>query len=250
MKTLKNAIRALECLAAASADVGVQEISVRLGLPKSSASRLMASLRDGGLVVQNPRTRRYRPGPLTWELGARYRPSGADMTLLGEVLAHIAETTGFTTWLAVLAGTDIIVMRHYQGTTPIQFTVRPGQRLPAHSTAIGKALLARLPDRTVSNLFGAGLAPSTPHTLGTLAELAAELREVRETGLAVSNQETFSGIMAVAVALQGPVSDSAVGIGVSFPATFGDAMSRKNVTTVLRSEARRLGPLIGDPAWS
>ncbi len=250
MKTLATAIRALKLLAAAPGELGVQELAEALALPKSSVSRLMASLRDGGLAEQNPRTRRYRPGPLGWELGARYRPSGSDLTLLGEAMSHLAETTGFTSWLAVLAGADIIVLRHHQGTTPIQFTVRPGQRLPAHSTAIGKALLARLPERTLASLFGRTLPASTEQTLDSLEALAADLRQVRESGLAFSNQETFSGITAVAVALQGPASDSAVGLGVSFPTRYGDPMSLKHVTSVLRSEAQRLGAAIQDPLWS
>ena len=60
---------------------------------------------------------------------------------------------------------------------------------------------------------------------------------------------SVGGVHGIAVALQGPASDSAVGLGVSFPTRYGDPMSLKHVTSVLRSEAQRLGAAIQDPLW-
>ena len=249
MKTLRNAVQALEILARSESDTPVSEIAAALGLPKSSASRLMSSLRDGGLVLQDPRTRRYRAGPLAWELGARYRPPGSEMSLFTESMAHLSETTGFTAWLAVLAGIDIIVLRHRHGTTPVQFTVRPGQRLPAHSTAIGKALLARLAERTLANLFADKRRSYTDTTIGSQEELLRELQQIRETGIAYSKQETFTGVHAIGVCLQGPASDTALGLGVSYPYQYETAMNLKLTLATLRAEAERIGRAIGDPFW-
>ena len=64
MKTLENAAAALSMIAESSVLVSVAKIAAHLGLPRSSASRLMASLRDGGLVEQDPVSRRYGPGAL------------------------------------------------------------------------------------------------------------------------------------------------------------------------------------------
>lgn len=246
---MRNAVRALEIVAAAERDTSVGEIAKALGLPKSSASRLMTSLRDGGLLVQEPRSRRYRAGPLAWELGARYRPPGSEMSLYTESMAHLSETTGFTAWLAVLAGVDIIVLRHHHGTTPVQFAVRPGQRLPAHSTAIGKALLARLAERTVTNLFTEKLRKYTDTTLVSLDALLPELEQIRETGFAYSRQETFNGVNAIGVCLQGPVSDTPLGLGLSYPFQYETPMSAKLTLSTLRGEAVRIGTAIGDPFW-
>jgi DNA-binding IclR family transcriptional regulator len=246
MKTLRNATAAMAMIAESDYPVSVAQIGRRLGLPRSSASRLMASLRDGGLVEQDPKTRRYVAGELAWRLGIRHRPIGYDADLISETLMNISTATGFTSWMAVLSGTNIVLLRHHQGLTPIQFSVRLGQTLPAHATAVGKALLSRLPDRTLRELYGDRLPQVTPQTITSKERLLDELRTVRQCKIAMSKQETFPGVIGVGGAAFGVISNCPIGMSISFPATSGEPA---RVAALLRDELSRIGRQIGDDFW-
>lgn len=247
LKSLKNAVASLAILADSAEAVPVAEISRRLGLPRSSASRLMASLRDGGLVEQDPQSRRYVPGELAWRLGMRHRPAGYDVELVSECLLRITTTTGFTSWMAVLTGTDAVLLRQNQGVTPTQFSVRLGQRLPAHATAIGKAMLSRLPDRAILSLYGERLPEMTARTISTRTQLLADLEAIRKDGIAVANQEAFPGVISIGGAVFGAISSCPLGVSVSFPAAMGRP---EEVAAMLRDELARIGRASGDDFWA
>ncbi len=247
MKTLKNAMRSLAIIVESPDPVSVAEIGRKLGLPRSSASRLMASLRDGGLVEQDPRSRRYVAGELAWRLGMRHRPSGYDIELVSECMLNITATTGFTTWMAVLTGVEIVLLRQNQGNTPTQFSVRLGQTLPAHATAVGKAMLSRLPDRTIMSLYGSSLPQVTAKTISTRPRLLDELARVRREKIAYSNQEMFPGVVSVGGAVFGAISTNPLGVSVSFPEAIGEP---EKIATLLRSEFAEIGGRTGDCFWS
>lgn len=246
MKTLKNAMASLAIVAESAEPVPVATICKKLGLPRSSASRLMASLRDGGLIDQDPETRRYVPGLLAWRLGVRHRPAGYEADLISEALINITATTGFTTWMATLSGTQIVLLRQNQGVTPIQFSVRLGQTMPAHATAIGKAMLSRLPDRAIESLYEENLTSMTSNTITTRTRLLDELARIRREKLAFSKQEAFPGVISIGGAIFGTVSNSPLGVSISFPVTHGDP---EKISDLLRSELGRIGNETGDRFW-
>ena len=247
MKTLKNAMTSLAIIADSPAPVAVAEIGRRLGLPRSSASRLMASLRDGGLIDQDPQTRRYVPGPLAWRLGIRHQPAGYDAELISESLLNITATTGFTSWMATLTGTEIVLLRQNQGNTPTQFSVRLGQTMPAHATAIGKAMLSRLPDRAIQSLYQHDLPAVTTNTIATRDKLISELEKVRHDKVAISQQEAFPGVVSIGSALVSPTSNSPLGVSVSFPVSKGEI---GHISDLLRQELHQIGMKTGDRYWS
>ncbi len=236
----------LAIIAESAEPVPVAEICKRLGLPRSSASRLMASLRNGGLIDQDPETRRYVPGLLAWRLGMRHRPAGFEADLISEALINITATTGFTTWMATLTGTQIVLLRQNQGVTPTQFSVRLGQTMPAHATAIGKAMLSRLPDRAIETLYEENLTSMTSKTITTRTKLLAELARIRREKLAFSQQEAFPGVISIGGAIFGSVSNSPLGVSISFPVSLGDP---EKISDLLRAELRQIGEKTGDQFW-
>ncbi len=246
MKTLKNAIEALKIVANSQTPVAVQEICDALSLPRSSGSRLMASLRDGGLIEQASHSRRYVAGPLAWELGIQYRPLNVDMSAMAESMAHISITTGLSVWLAVLDRQEIVLLRHHQGAIPILISVRLGQRLPAHSTAMGKALLSRLSTRTIEEIYGEKLPGGSGRSIATRTELITELATIRESRIAYSRQEVFPGIVSAAGAIMGAINDYPIGISVSYPAQHKHSVDPGEV---LRNEMRLIGQRSGDDYW-
>ena len=247
MKTLRNATTALSVIAESPCPVSVGEIGDHLGLPRSSASRLLSSLRDGGLIEQDPLTRHYRPGALAWRLGVGFRPAGHDLDLLTGAMTALSQSTGFTCWMAVLDRTRIVLLRQHQGRTPAHFSVRLGQTLPAHTTAVGKALLARLPDRGITDLYGETLSQETRNSLHDRAELIENIRIVRERGYAVSRQETFPGVVAVGATIHGRASSCPIGLSLSFPAEMAES---DRIARQLMDELAVIGRDLADPYWT
>lgn len=246
MKTLANAATALSLIAESQTPVPVARIAARLGIPRSSASRLMASLRDGGLVEQEPTTRHYGPGALAWQLGTRYRPTGYDMDMLSQAMGTLSQLTGFTCWLSVLDRREIVLLRQHQGRTPALFSLRLGQRLPAHATAVGKALLARLSDQAALDILEDQLEQETPQTISSPSMLLAELANARERGYAVARQEAFPGVVAIAGSVYGAGCNCPLGLSVSFPIQLGNV---GEVTRLLTENLHRIGQDLGDPFW-
>lgn len=247
MKTLDNATTALIFIVESPEPVSVGEVGTHLGIPRSSASRLMASLRKGGLVEQDGQTRRYGPGPLAWRLGSRYQPSGYDTDLMAEAMMSLSQSTGFTCWMAVLDRTHIVLLRQHLGRVPAQFTVRLGQTLPAHATAVGKALLSRLPDTTVEHLFADTLDQETQQTFARRSELLADIRTARNRKYALSRQEAFPGVVAVGGAVYGAVANFPIGLSLSFPMRLGEI---GGVVATLTTELQRVGNELGDAFWA
>lgn len=237
----------LAIIAESEEPVPVAEIARKLGLPRSSASRLMASLRDGGLIEQNSETRRYTAGSLAWRLGMKHHSVGYDSDMIFDCLLHITTVTGFTAWMAAMTGTDVVLLRQSQGVTPTQFSVRLGQTLPAHATAIGKAMLSRLPDRTINALYDENLPSVTAETITKRSTLLTELYQIRREKVAISNQEAFNGVISVGSAVFGAISNSPLGVSVSFPVSAGRP---EEVAELLRRELARIGRECGDRLWN
>jgi DNA-binding IclR family transcriptional regulator len=120
------------------------------------------------------------------------------------LLAELHQRTGAVASLAVLDRKDVVfVDRHGRGLSSDGVT-RVGGRAPAHATAVGKAMLAWVDDRSLAGMYGDRLGSRTHHTLVTLEALRNELALVRSRhGLAFDREELTPGSVAVAVAIRG-----------------------------------------------
>lgn len=246
MKSLGRAMQALKLLANAGREIGVAETARHLDVAPSTASRILAAMARGGLLDQNPATRRYRSGVLSLRLAANFSRN-LDLLEQGErELADLAANTGHTTWLGLLSDRDVIVLKTVRGTHPIQFSVELGRRLPAHAAAMGKALLALKSDAEIRQLYSAAIEPVTSRTISSLGQLIEELRLVREQGYARSNQELFEGVNAIAVALKAAPTGEAVALSVSYPIFALQDQGEGSILEHLLACGRNLGARIGD----
>lgn len=92
-----------------------------------------------------------------------------------------------------------------------------GMRVHLHTTALGKAILAYLPDERVEEIIGQhGLPVATERTIGTREELSAELDQIRERGYAIDNAERVQGMRCIGCPILG-VEEAYGAIGVSAP---------------------------------
>lgn len=203
----------------ASSGIGVSELARRANLSKSTAFRLLATLERNG-AVEKVGTH-YRLGMRLHELGRDvYSPQHDRVRdLLIPFLGELYERTHRTVHLAALHGTDVFYLAKLHGHRRPASPSRIGGRVPAHATAVGKALLA-FDAEACEVVLNSELGAFTPTTLTQAGALAAELERVRRTGVAYDREEVQPGLHCVAVPLLTPSNRSIAAFSVSVSSTF------------------------------
>jgi IclR family KDG regulon transcriptional repressor len=251
LKTVQKAIELLRSFDAAHPTLGIADLSRRLGLPRSVVHRIAATLRAEGLLEQEPQTRRYRIGIGLFDLGARYTHRHRWFPLALDAMKELVASTGHAAYVGVLDGPDIVVLAAEAGAHRVRLVVKPGERFPAYATAIGKALLARLPVQAVRSLYAtSALPPVTRATLRDVPALLAELARVRERRYAVADQETFVGIKAAGVGFTSAPEEERFAISISYPLAGVARQDERRIVAALLQAADRVGRALGDPWWT
>jgi len=215
---VKSADRTLELLEALAAGGprGLVELARELDIPKSSLHGLLRTMTQRGWVETDATGTRFGLGVRALQVGAAYLDSDDTLGLVNATLDALADRFGETVHLGRLDGPNVVYIAKRESAHPLRLFSAIGRRLPAHATALGKALLAQRPDAEVDRLLDWPLPGLTPHTLTTPEALHADLARVREHGWAEDREENTEGIMclAVAVPLRRPAVDA---ISVSLP---------------------------------
>lgn len=189
-----------ECHAAA----GVTELARRLGLHKSTASRLLATLQKRGLVEQDEESGKYRLGLIVIRLAERAERT-LDLRAIAQVeLERLARETHETVGLGVLDGDHVLFVAQADGPSLIAVGDWTGRSSALHANASGKVLLAGLAEREVMRIVRRGLTGFTDRTLTALEPLLEDLARVRRRGWATTIGELEPGLNAIAV----PVHDA------------------------------------------
>ena len=248
-RPVKSAYRALDVLEAmAAGPATMSELSRGLGIPKSSLHGLLRTLADRGWVASVDGGSRFRLGVRALQVGARFVDEDELVAQVAPSLDRLAATTGETVQHARLDGDRIVYLAKRDSPHPVRIISSIGSRLPAHATALGKALLAERDDETLRSLLTLPLPPLTPHTLTDWQPLAADLADVRSRGYAVDDGEAAEGLRCFAVVVPAGRSsdepDAATdAISVSVPSfRLDDAHERELVGALLDEQARLGGP--------
>ena len=231
--------RALTLLAAFTerSKLTVSEAAELLDVAPSTAHRLLQMLLFHGYVEQGDR-RVYVRGP---RLDAMAPPSARPRDVESVVLPHLRrlrdELRGSAILLALEGnGARFVTGVEWRDETRIA-SVRVGWLLPAHTLAGGKAMLAGLSSAHLTALFPDGLPVTRYGRINTLAQLQAELRDVRARGYARS-REAHENVRALGVALQMPANAAPAAISVAWSDRRFPARHEAEVVTALRTIAR------------
>lgn len=203
-QSLERGLAILSSFSAARQLIGVSEIAQELGLTRSTAHRYIATLAQLGYLRQDASSRRYALGPRVLDLGFTAINSMELRHVAAPHLQRLCDETGHTVNLAILDDVDIVYVERFRASrrnqSQIDLDLHVGSRLPAYCTSMGKVLLAFLPDLERDELLDRiSFAQRGPNTLTSKAALLADLRRIRETGIAVNNEELAYGLRSVAV---------------------------------------------------
>jgi DNA-binding IclR family transcriptional regulator len=199
--------------------IRVAEAADALGIARSTAHRLLTTLKDNQFAAQDKPNAAYRIGSALTEIGLAAIRRLDVRSAARPILEELRAQTGETVSLSVLEGQYVRFVDCLEGTLAVRVGDRTGIVLPSSSTAGGKAILAALPTSDLLLRYPSHQLPVlTRASRMTLPALRAELDEVRRNGYAVNNEESESRISAVAVAVRDASGSPAGAIAIVVPA--------------------------------
>ncbi|VTU26804.1 Pectin degradation repressor protein KdgR [Variovorax sp. SRS16] len=249
MSSLESAVSILGCFSSDTPELAVTEVAAKLAMPKSTVSRLMLAMAEQRLVEQDEATRRYRVGLLPFRLGQLYYAHVKVVELVEAEIEVLINETGFTGYVGVLNGADIVILRKRHGRYPVQMILDAGSRMAAATTAFGKALLARLPNEELGKILPPALVEGKSGARRPVARLLTELDTVRAQHWAIGDT-AFAGMCAIGAAVGSSDDQQAIGFSLSFPDIAVNAAGRKAIADRVVDAARRVAVITADPFWA
>jgi IclR family KDG regulon transcriptional repressor len=216
---LNRAVRILECFTQDRAELGVREISRLIAVPSSATGRLMAAMKELGILSQNLGTKTYSIGPrvLTW--AGIYLSTSDIRNLAYPHLKDLHETNQETISLYILDGNERVCIERLESTQNIRFVApRVGRHLPLHAGSAGKVMLAYLPAyRREEILTATPLSRLTQKTIVDPDLLRAELIQIRQQGYAISFGEWILDASGIAAPIFDRSGEIAAALTISGP---------------------------------
>jgi DNA-binding IclR family transcriptional regulator len=215
IQVIARAAEMLRLLQAHPGGLNQAEIGERLGMARSTVSRILNALDDEGLVASRAPRGRYRLGPEIARMAGTVRRSVViDVHPFMEELSRELEET---VDLSILDGDRATFVDQVVSPHRLRAISAVGESFPLHCCANGKALLANLPPEEQARAVPSRLARLTVNTITTPAALRKELEHIRAEGIAYDREEQSEGICAVGAVLRG-FSDEMIAVSVPVPA--------------------------------
>ena len=250
LTSVDNALCLLQLVAERQA-LRVSEAADLLGVARSTAHRLLSALRRRDFLMQDKPNGVYRPGPALHAIGMA-AISRIDIRRIAQpVLEQLRDQTRETTSLAILEGTMSRFIECYEGLSAVRVGSRTGIVRYAHASAIGKAMLAALPDAELSRRYpDEELPAATPLSITARHQLMQELAQVRRQGYALNWEESSDGVSAVAVAVLDAAGAPLAAVSVAVPSMRAGSIAgiRALAPDVLRA-AEVIQEQLRSPNW-
>lgn len=202
VQSVDRAFSLLDALAKGPA--GLTELAMATGLPKSTASRLLATLEKRGVVARIPEDGRYRLGARLAELAGAVSPVGNLVALARPHLVELAEAVGEATGLSIADGYEVLYLDQVESPNPVQVRDWTGAHLPLHVVPSGIVMLAHWPKAAQDRYLDRDLAAFTPATVTHPERLRVKLDAARAAGFAWGLEEYVEGIDSVAAPILDP----------------------------------------------
>ena len=234
VQSVETTLRILEALHERGG-AGVTELASALSVPKSTVHNHLQTLQRNEYVVGDDGT--YRVGCRFLELGAHARDRRAIYEVARPEVDRMAEETGELSGVLVEEHGRGVFLHRAKGERAVHVDTYAGKRIALHGPALGKAVLAELPESRVDEIVDRhGLPALTENTITDRDVLREELAEIRETGIAFDDEERLDGLRSVGAAITGPDGEVLGAVSVAGPTTrLRDERFREVLPEVVRS---------------
>ncbi|WP_042665212.1 IclR family transcriptional regulator [Haloferax sp. ATB1] len=213
--TLENACRIIGVLRETEG-AGVTEIADELDFAKSAVHGHLATLRSEGFVVKDDHT--YRLSLRFLQIAEEVKNYTADHTIVKEELAQLAEATGEVVHFGTEEQGCVVYLAKVRGNVAVETASKVGNRMPMHSTSLGKAILAEMPSERRDEIIERHeLTKETDRTITDPDALRADLEETRERGYSIDDEENIRGVRCIGMAVSAPDGEVMGALSISGP---------------------------------
>ena len=226
----------------------LEEVTQICGLPKTTVYRLLYSMQKLGYVEQDPVTTLYSLAGKFFEMGANALPYQRLTVIAKPLMQTLLLSFGESVNLAVPKGGGAIYIAVLESPKPHRVAASVGGFSFLHSTSVGKAIAAYLPDEDRERQLNRhGLPPLTSTTITSRQRFDEELSRVRSEGVALDNEENAPGIICVGGPIFASAKQPIAALSVSGP-SIRMSQNLPAIQTAVREAVRRISTLLGwDP---
>jgi IclR family transcriptional regulator, KDG regulon repressor len=218
IRVVALALDAMELLCKQTGGLGVRELARELTVGKSTAHRILQTLTEYGVARQDPETERYIITARLVNMAAMIHRDLEFRRVARPFLSALQERCDETIFIGVLDSAEVVIVDRLDSSEALRMTHEIGYREPAHSTALGKVLLASLPEQELAAFCESNdLRCFTNKTVTSPQLLTSELKRVRLLGFAVDDEETLTGVRCVAAPLRDALGRVVAAISLTGP---------------------------------
>lgn len=218
IRAVERALDVLLCFTSQSPELSMTQISEKVGINKSTVHRLLATLEGKRFVERDPLSGIYRPGIRLLQMAFLTLDHNNLRRLIAPFLRDLCSQYRENINLSVLDDAEVVYIDIIESPQRVKLAAVPGQRLPAFCTASGKAILAFMPEEHIQRILGRGMTPYTHNTIQTQQAFKDDMRQARERGFAMSEQEFEEGINALAAPIFNSSGKPIASVSVAGPA--------------------------------
>ncbi len=241
---LDRAVQLLSCFERGESELPLTELAARTGLPKSSAHRFVNALAGHNLMTAVG-DGRYRLGIRLWELGAAAVDVRLPLRMIERFAERVAADWDETCHVGILDGTDVVYVSRVAGTRAVAVQTSLGQRVPAHATATGMALLSGHSPEFIRERFTDPLHQFGPRTPGTVDELCQRAKDGRRRGYVVNYQGWQADLCGVAAPILDRTDTAIASIGIAGPTYRNDESRLHEMGDYVRQLAQEASAALG-----
>ncbi|MDR4949862.1 IclR family transcriptional regulator [Neobacillus cucumis] len=190
-KSAERALDLLVLLAKADSALTLNEICIEMDMPKSSGFELVQTLLYKGFIeMDDSRLKTYRLGLAAFETGMAYQTNMEITQLARPFLLELNKQTGSTVFLGVEDKGKVVYLDKAENFSVMRPTAKLGSRRFLHTTGVGKALLAAMPDEKIEYLYSDGeISRKTPFSMVTMSDILLDMKGIRERGYSIDDRE-------------------------------------------------------------
>ena len=249
IQSIERAAAILRLLSGRSRRLGVAELAGELKLPKGTVYGILRTLQAVGFVEQDRESGKYQLGPALLHMGSSYLDGNELRTRALNWADGLATRSGESVRIGTLHENQVLIVHHVFRPDDSRQALEVGSLLPAHATALGKALLANH-DYIAAGLAGS-LASYTPTTVTDMYRFRQELEEISKRGWASDVGELFHGLASIAAPIvdRRRVTVGAMGIAGPIERLCEDRRPRPEFVDYVMEAARAVSRELGAIPW-
>ena len=221
VQVLDRAINILEFIGKQSTgEAGLPELSAAMKLHKTTTHRIAHVLESRGLLRRGLDSNRYRLGLRLYDLGCQALDHVNIRDEARPLMTRVAFDVGETVHLALLDRAEVLYIERIEAQRSLTMGSKLGARNPIYCTALGKAILAYLPENEVDQILAASrMEARTRNTITNVLALNRELERIRDRGYAIDDEEIEDGVRCIAAPILNASNRAVAAVSVSGPSS-------------------------------